>query len=174
MEILSSLGVVFRVAPVAIDESIFPGESAETACLRLAGQKAEAAKISEPETWVLAADTLVVQGDTILGKPRDDAEAKAMLRQLSGRDHDVWTGVAIRRTADGRVFTGAECTRVWFDDVSSGAIDVLVRSGECRDKAGAYGIQGLAGVFISRIEGDYYNVMGLPLARLRRLCTEAS
>ena len=174
MELLSFLGVVFEVAPVAVDETIAPGESGETACVRLAEAKVRAVGTSAPDAWVLGADTVVVRDGTILGKPRDDADAAVMLRELSGHAHDVWTGMAIRRMADGGVFLGVERTRVWFDVLTDAAVEILVRSGECHDKAGAYGIQGLAGLFVSRIDGDYYNVMGLPLARLRRLCLEAS
>jgi nucleoside triphosphate pyrophosphatase len=174
MELLASLGVVFEVAPVGIDETIAPGESAEMACVRLAETKARAVGTGVSDAWVLGADTIVVQDGIVLGKPRDDADAAGMLRQLSGHAHEVWTGVAILRTADGRVFLGAERTRVWFDELTEATVELLVRSGECHDKAGAYGIQGLAGLFVSRIDGDYYNVMGLPLARLRRLCMEAS
>ena len=174
MELLSSLGVVFQVVGATVDETIQPGEAAEAACVRLARAKAMAARSADPEAWILGADTIVVENGTIMGKPGDDTEAARMLRQLSGRAHDVWTGMAIRRVADERVFAGAERTRVWFDTLDDAVIDTLVRSGECRDKAGAYGIQGLAGLFILRIDGDYYNVMGLPLARLRRLFREAT
>jgi septum formation protein len=174
MEILSALGVAFQVQPVAVDETIASGEPAEAAGVRLARAKALAALVSEPRAWILGADTLVVEDGMVLGKPNSDAEAADMLRRLSGRVHEVWTGMAIRRVADGLVFTGAERTRVWFDELPEAVIDILVRSGECRDKAGAYGIQGLAGLFITRLEGDYYNVMGLPLARFRRLCMEAA
>ena len=173
MELLSSLGIRFEVVPVAVDETIAPGESAEAACVRLAEAKARAAPTADADAWVLGADTLVVRENTLLGKPRDAAEAARMLRELSGGPHSVWTGLALRRVADRTVVSGAERTRVWFDELSDDAIDILVRSGEYRDKAGAYGIQGLAGVFIHRIEGDYYNVMGLPLSRLRRLIMEA-
>ena len=174
MELLSSLGVVFQVLPVAVDETIAPGEKAEAACVRLAEAKVMAAATPDREAWVLGADTLVVWDGNVLGKPRDDAEAAGMLRQLSGHAHDVWTGMALRRMGDERVFLGSERTRVWFNELTDAAIETLVRSGECRDKAGAYGIQGLAGLYVPRIDGDYYNVMGLPLARLRRMCMEAS
>ena len=174
MELLSSLGVVFQVVGATVDETIQPGEDAEAACVRLARAKVMAARSADPNAWILGADTIVVENGTIMGKPGDDTEAARMLRQLSGRAHDVWTGMAIRRGADERVFAGAERTRVWFDTLDDAVIDTLVRSGECRDKAGAYGIQGLAGLFILGIDGDYYNVMGLPLARLRRLFREAT
>jgi septum formation protein len=174
MELLSSLGIVFQVLPVAVDETIASGEKAEAACVRLAEAKVMAAETSDREAWVLGADTLVVRDGNVLGKPRDDGEAAGMLRQLSGRAHDVWTGMALRRLDDERVFSGSERTRVWFNELTDAAIETIVRSGECRDKAGAYGIQGLAGLYVPRIDGDYYNVMGLPLARLRRMCMEAS
>ena len=173
MELLASLGIPFTVLPTAVDESLKPGEAAEAACIRLASAKALAAKVTDPSTWVLGADTVVVVDGEILGKPEDDKDAARMLEQLSGRVHEVWTGLAIHRVRDHSVFTAAERTQVWFDVIPENVIELMARSGEGRDKAGAYGIQGLAGVFVSRIDGDYYNVMGLPLSRLRRLCMEA-
>jgi nucleoside triphosphate pyrophosphatase len=173
MELLASLGIAFTVRATVVDESVHPGEDAEVACMRLAEAKALAANVTDPSAWVLGADTVVVQDGVIFGKPQSDAEAAHMLRQLSGSAHEVWTGLAIRRVRDSRMFTAAERTRVWFDVLPESVIELMVRSGEGRDKAGAYGIQGLAGLFVSRIDGDYYNVMGLPLSRLRRLCMEA-
>jgi len=173
MELLAALGIPFTVLPTSVDESLHPGETAEAACIRLAQAKALAANVADASAWVLGADTVVVENGTILGKPENNADATRMLRHLSGRVHEVWTGLAIHRVRDHRVFTAAERTQVWFDVLPEAVIELMVRSGEGRDKAGAYGIQGLAGVFVSRIDGDYYNVMGLPLSRLRRLCMEA-
>jgi len=173
MELLASLGVAFTVRPAAIDESLQPGETAEAACLRLAQAKALAVPVTDPSVWVLGADTVVVQDGTILGKPESDGDAARMLRQLSGRAHEVWTGLALRRVRDQRLFSAAERTQVWFDIIPESVVELMVRTGEGRDKAGGYGIQGVAGLFVTRIDGDYYNVMGLPLSRLRRLCMEA-
>ena len=171
--LLASCGVPFQSAPVAVDESVAEDEDAETACLRLARRKAMAAAAKVPGAWVLGADTLVVLDGRSLGKPKDEAEARDMLRRLSGRAHDVWTGLTLYRARDGALFDGAERTRVWFDDLSDDTVFVLARAEESLDKAGGYGIQGWAAPWITRIEGDYYNVMGLPLARLRRLFQEA-
>ena len=174
-ELLRALGVSFQVRPVSVDETIRGGESPEAACVRLAVAKALAAAASpEPEALVLGADTLVVLEGSALGKPRSNEEAREMLRRLSGRSHHVWTGLAVHRPSDGATFTGKERTEVHFSVLSEEMIEILVASGEPMDKAGAYGIQGLAGLFVERIEGDYFNVMGLPLARLRRLIGEAS
>ena len=105
-----------------------------------------------------------------LGKPINNAQAEAMLARLQGRTHEVWTGLAV--ICDGEQRTAAECTRVQFAKLTPGEIAAYVTSGEPLDKAGAYGIQGLGGIFVRKIEGDYTNVVGLPLARLRALLTE--
>ena len=172
--LLASCGLPFRSAPVTVDESVAQDEGAEAACLRLARQKAMTAAGGAPRSWVLGADTLVVLDGRPLGKPKDAAEAAGMLRRLSGRVHDVWTGLALYRAHDGALFEGAEQTRVWFDQLSDDTVSALARAEESLDKAGGYGIQGWAAPWIPRIEGDYYNVMGLPLARLRRLLQEAT
>ncbi|HET9234823.1 MAG TPA: nucleoside triphosphate pyrophosphatase [Candidatus Eisenbacteria bacterium] len=172
--LLASCGIPFHSAPVSVDESIAEDEDAETACLRLAHEKAKAAAVKVPDAWVLGADTLVVLEGRPLGKPKHEAEARDMLRRLSGRSHDVWTGLALYRALDGALFDAAERTRVWFDELSDDTVFMLARAEESLDKAGGYGIQGRAAPWISRIEGDYYNVVGLPLARLRRLLQEAS
>ena len=119
-----------------------------------------------PDALVLAADTEVCLGGKLLGKPANKAEAKQMLRRLSGVKHTVYTGVAM--IYDGCVVTGAEATDVYFRDLSAAEIDAYVATGEPMDKAGAYGLQGRASVFVRRIEGDVYNVIGLPLCRWLR------
>ena len=119
---------------------------------------------------VIGADTVVVARGARLGKPADAAEALAMLRRLHGRTHEVWTGIAV--VAAGEQRTAAELTRVRFQRLTEEEMADYVRGGEPLDKAGAYAIQGLAGAFIRSIEGDYHNVVGLPLARLRQLLAE--
>lgn len=147
------------------------GESAEDYVRRLALEKAEAAWEGRDEI-VLGADTTVVIGDRVLEKPADAEEARAMLRLLSGRMHTVITGISLRHA--GGVVVDVEATRVHFVELSELEIDEYVRSGEPMDKAGAYAIQGLASKFVDRIEGCYFNVMGLPLAlvyrRLKVIC----
>lgn len=160
-EILRSLGIPFEVAPVDVDESTRQGESADAAARRLAAEKAALAAGRNPTAWVLAADTLVfLDGDT-LGKPRDDAEAAAMLRRLAGREHGVVTAVHLRRGTDpGRGV--AETSRVRFAPMTEEEILWYVATGEPRDKAGAYGVQGLGARFVAEIRGSFTNVMGLP------------
>ena len=136
----------------------------------LALDKARRVAARRPRAVVLGADTVVVLRGERLGKPRDAAEASAMLKRLHGRTHEVWTGIAVVCGEDQR--TAAECTRVSFARMDAGEIEAYVRSGEPLDKAGAYGIQGLAGQFVRKIEGDYFNVVGLPLARLRAVLAE--
>jgi septum formation protein len=119
---------------------------------------------------VIGADTVVVARGVRLGKPRDREEALAMLRRLHGRTHEVWTGLAVVHDREQR--TAAECTRVQFGKLAESELLDYVRTGEPLDKAGAYGIQGLGGQFVRRIEGDYFNVVGLPLHRLRLLLSE--
>ena len=174
-ELLQLLGLEFEVRPSAVEERQLPGEPAEVFIARLAREKAEdVARRSAPipeNTVVLGADTEVVLDGVPLGKPVDDADAARMLGMLSGRAHDVLTGLWLI-PASGQAYGGIESTRVWFGEMSESEIAEYVASGEPRDKAGAYAIQGLAARFIPRIEGCYYNVMGLPVAALYRLLRE--
>lgn len=172
-QILRSLGIPFVVAPVDIPEAPLPGETAETAARRLAAEKAARAAAREPEAWVLAADTLVFLEGAILGKPRDDREAAAMLGRLSGREHRVVTAVHLRRGASAG--TGlAEVSLVRFAPMSEEEIGWYVSTGEPRDKAGAYGVQGLGSRFIDEIHGSFTNVMGLPARAVYSLLRNAS
>ncbi len=168
-EILRQLGLDFDAAGVDVDETPEAGEDAETMVLRLARDKAQAA--ASPEIVVLAADTAVVLDGEIFGKPRDRDDALAMLARLSGREHEVGTGVA---TAVGdRVDTAISRTRVHFREIRRDEALDYWHSGEPRDKAGAYGIQGLGGVFVSSIEGSYSGVVGLPVFETARLLARA-
>jgi septum formation protein len=161
-EILSNAGIPFiREIPANIDETPSPGEPPREYVMRLAREKA-AAIAAGPGRIVLGADTTVVVDDEILGKPAGDADASRMLRLLSGRSHEVITGICLRHC--GGEVVDSETTRVWFAPLSEVEIADYVASGEPMDKAGAYGIQGLASKFIPRIEGCYFNVMGLPVA----------
>jgi septum formation protein len=173
---LGDLGVRFRAHPVEVPETVGPGEDAASAAVRLAQAKARAAAGALPgrDVLVVGADTLVVLDGAPLGKPRDDEDARRMLRSLSGRAHGVVTGVAVLRVRDGALFSGYEHTEVRFRDLAGADIEALVGSGEAADKAGAYGIQGLASLMVEGIEGDYFNVVGLPLGLLRRLLRDAA
>jgi septum formation protein len=160
-ELLQAAGIQFTVRSKEVDESAREGESPEDYVMRLANAKA-AAIIPVSEDTVLGADTTVVIDGEILGKPVDAADARRMLRALSGRRHEVITGICLRRNA--RIITGLATTSVWFCVFSETDIDEYVASGEPMDKAGAYGIQGMASKFIDRIDGSYANVVGLPVA----------
>lgn len=158
-EILSNLGLDFEARGVDIDETPLPGEAAEPMVLRLAGEKAGAA--AADDLIVLAADTTVVLDGEILCKPVDRDDALRMLLALSGRDHEVLTGVAV--AAKGELETAVSRTRVRFREIGRDEALNYWHSGEPCDKAGAYGIQGLGGVFVSNIEGSYSGVVGLPV-----------
>lgn len=163
-ELLDQIGVEHRVAPVDLDESRGASEAPPEYVVRLAREKAEAGWQRLPDRErevVLAADTAVVLGDDILGKPRDRADGLAMLLQLSGRTHQVLTAVALR-DAGGMASQLSE-SLVTFRPISRDEAEQYWATGEPRDKAGAYAIQGRAAVFIERIEGSYSGVMGLPL-----------
>jgi septum formation protein len=177
--ILSGAGFRFRIVSAAIDETRRRGETAEVYVRRLALEKARVVVervgrggmgIRRGVTVVIGADTAVVVGKEIWGKPKSAADARRMLRRLSGRAHQVFTGVALIAVGPGhtrdpeRVFV--EKTRVEFAKLSDKEIEDYVRTREPFDKAGAYGIQGLGSKFVSRIEGCYFNVMGLPVARV--------
>jgi septum formation protein len=172
-ELLATAGFTFTVRAGEVEEVRAPGESPENYARRLAQEKAEAAwqagSQNEAEV-VLGADTIVVLGDavggTVLEKPRDSDDARAMLGQLSGREHIVITGICLRHAGGAEV--ASESTRVKFAVLSPQEIDAYVASGEPMDKAGAYAIQGLASKFVERIEGCFFNVVGLPLALVYR------
>jgi septum formation protein len=166
-ELLRAAGFDFVVKAVTIDEAALAEENARELVRRLAAAKARAASGGTPGDVIVAADTVVVVDDDILGKPENDRDAAAMLRRLSGRTHQVLTGVAVRH--GDYLATSVEETLVSFTALAPEEIAWYVASGEPRDKAGAYGIQGLASRFVHRIEGSYSNVVGLPVATLQRM-----
>jgi septum formation protein len=170
-EILRTVDWPFETLPLDIDETRAAGEDAVAYVQRVARAKAEAAALRYPSAKIVAADTVVVIDAEILGKPRDDEDARGMLRQLSGRWHQVLTGVAFIDSASAEVRVAHETTEVKFAVMSEDEIDWYVASGEPLDKAGAYAIQGLGARFIEGIRGDYFNVVGLPVRLLYELVT---
>lgn len=168
-EILRNAGLDFVVRPAEVEEKLAAGESAEAYVRRLARAKAEAVPAA-PDDIVLGADTVVVAEGEVLEKPADASDAARMLRRLSGREHRVITGVCLKRGA--AVAEEIETTRVRFVPLAEQEIVAYVSSGEPMDKAGAYAIQGLASKFIDRVDGCYFNVVGLPVARVYRKLKE--
>lgn len=172
-EILRAVNWPFDTLATNIDETLLPGESARALVERLALGKAEVAAQQSPALLVLGADTTVVVESEILGKPRDESDARRMLRLLSGRWHDVLTGVAlVRREGDGCRVVAHERTEVRFAELTDAEIDWYVKSGEPMDKAGAYAVQGRAALFIEEIRGDYWNIVGLPVRLVYKLTSE--
>ncbi len=168
--LLRQAGAVFTVVDPGPDRA-WPGRAEPRHGVRaLALEKARRIAARRRGAVVIGADTVVVLRGRRLGKPANGTEARAMIERLHGRRHEVWTGVAVVRDDEQR--TGAECTVVHVARLTEADISAYVRSGESLDKAGAYGIQGLAGQFVKRIEGDYTTVVGLPLARLKLLLAE--
>jgi len=161
-ELLNRAGWPHEVMVAGIDESVKPNEGPAAYVQRLARSKAEAVAQRLEHGIVLGADTTVVIADQILGQPADEADAKRMLDLLNGKWHDVLTGVAVVRVG-GESRVAHETTRVRFAEISDREIDWYIASGEPFGKAGAYGIQGKASLFIEEIEGDYFNIMGLPI-----------
>ena len=168
-ELLEKLDLEFSVCPADIDESLLPDEDAGMYPLRTAVQKAMAVAKTAENAIIIAADTVVVLDDRILGKPKDEKEAKEMLQRLSGREHIVITGIGVVDTVSGRTLSATEQTIVYFHPLRDEEIDAYIATGECMDKAGSYGIQGKGSLLVRKIDGDYFNVMGLPLSRLYRL-----
>lgn len=167
-QLLGQMGLEFTTQSPEIDESAFHGRDARDLVETLSREKARwVARQQTPDTLVIGADTVVVLDGAILGKPRDGAEAQAMLAALSGRDHQVFTGVTLCQ--GDRILTQAEETQVTFRPLTGQEIRQYVSTGEPMDKAGAYGIQGLGGLLVEGIRGDYHNVMGLPICRLGRM-----
>ena len=179
-ELLRNAGIPFTVYPANIPEVPSSGESPRACAERLAREKARVVLFQHPGKLVLGADTIVVVDGEILGKPRDEADAVRMLHLLSGRTHQVITGVCLvgtLRTENQKLETGFEDTRsestlVTMTTLSDEDIRSYIASGEPMDKAGAYAIQGMASRWIPRIDGDYFNVVGLPVALVRRMLQE--
>jgi septum formation protein len=165
-ELLRNAGIPFQARPANVDETLRMGEEAVEYVRRLAREKAMAVE----GDLVLGADTVVVIDGQILGKPADAEDATRMLRLLSGREHQVITGIFLRARD---TIVDHEITQVWFSDLTEREIADYVASGEPMDKAGAYAIQGLASRFVERIEGSYSNVVGLPVARIYQLWRES-
>lgn len=157
-ELLSYIADEFAVIPSSLEEIAYGAPREQT--LKLAKDKARDVAKSYPDAVVIGADTLVAIGGRVLGKPRDKEDAASMLRALSGRTHEVYTGVAI--VCGGNVMTECVVTKVTFDAMTDEEIASYIETGEPMDKAGAYGIQGYCGKFIRGIQGCYFNVMGLP------------
>jgi septum formation protein len=188
-ELLRNAGMPFTVQPADIDETPRPGEPPRDCAERLAREKALAVAAMRPQDYVLGADTIVVIDDAILGKPRDSADAARMLRLLSGRTHSVITGVCVVkpvasgqwpvgsdaqpvRTENRELKTASASTLVTMCEISDAEIRDYIATGEPMDKAGAYAIQGIASRWIPRIEGDYSNVVGLPIALVYAMLRE--
>lgn len=165
-QLLEQMDFSFTVKTSSIVETMNDDSSPADVVQKLAREKAKAVWNAHRDAVVLAADTVVVYDGKILGKPRDEREAIEMLRLLSGRIHHVYTGVALCSTDGDESF--AEQTAVEFYPLTEEDIFMYVKSGEPLDKAGAYGIQGLGALFVKRIEGDYFNVVGLPIAKTTR------
>jgi len=161
-ELLRAAGFAFEVLPLEVDESVRPGEPPEACARRLASEKSAAgwSRVASSDAMVLGADTIVTVDGEILGKPQGDDDARRMLTRLAGVRHRVLTGVSLRH--GDRDICRVEITAVFFAPMSTAEIAWYVQSGEGRDKAGAYAIQGLASRFVERIEGSYSNVVGLP------------
>jgi len=175
-EVLRDAGIAFEVCAAQVEEARHPNETVERMVARLAEAKARAAAAQLPgngeSVVILGADTAVELDGEIFGKPRDAAHACEMLAALSGRTHHVLTGIFVLRLPDGANQSAVESTAVTFASLKPGEIEAYLASGEPFDKAGGYAIQGRAGRYITRIEGCYFNVVGLPLARLHALLRE--
>lgn len=165
-ELLQTAGVRFSVRVSQADEQIAPGTPPHEAVMQLARQKAQAVAQACPDDLVIGADTVVVLDGEILGKPADTADAARMLRRLSGQTHTVYTGVCLLRAGTAETFF--EQTQVTFYPLTDAEIAAYVATGEPMDKAGAYGIQGRGCTLVREIRGDYFNVVGLPVAALYR------
>ena len=171
-ELLDKFGIHYEILPAQDEESapaeLTPGERVKTLAAHKAAEVAQ--RVNDPAAVILAADTLVELDGQILGKPGTPKRAAEMLHALSGRAHRVWSGVCVRE--GGRILTESECTLVHFRTLSDAEIEAYIQTGEPLDKAGAYGYQGLASLFVERIEGDFFNVVGLPVCRTGQMLRE--
>ena len=166
-ELLARFGVPFEIDPADGPEIPPAGADAAHTVTALSAAKAARTALRHPDGLVIGADTVVELDGAILGKPRDEDDAFRMLQALSGHEHRVYTGVTLIRGA--ARLSETEMTRVFFRKMTDAEIRAYIATGEPMDKAGAYGYQGVAGLFVERIDGDYFNVVGLPLCRLGRM-----
>jgi septum formation protein len=166
-ELLQRLGLAFEVRPADIDESYSDHEMPAAHAERLAREKVFAVASERRDALVVGSDTIVVLGRDVLGKPADEAEAVAMLLRLAGREHEVFTGIAVAH--GGRIESDVERVRVRFRPLDRRACEEYAATGEPLDKAGAYGIQGFGSALVEAIDGDYFAVMGLPVVRMLKL-----
>lgn len=169
-ELLDLVGIAHEVAPADIDETYRDGEEAAAHAERLAREKGATIAARHPDAVVISADTIVVIDGLVLGKPRDESDAARMLSMLGGHTHVVLTAVAVSYGA--RMRSGVEAVRVTFRSLDPARVRAYIATGEPMDKAGAYGIQGFGATLVERIDGDYFAVMGLPLARMVDLLEE--
>ena len=172
-ELLRNAQIPFEVQAADVPEVLKKGERPLEFAMRLARAKADAVAQLRPEAFVLGADTIVVVDNKVLGKPADAADAARMLRLLSDRQHDVTTAVCLIFPHASERITTSETTRVHFSLLTDDDIAAYVATGEPMDKAGAYAIQGIAGRWIEKIEGDYFNVVGLPVPKVYRILRQS-
>ena len=165
-ELLELIGLKFKVVPSTYEEDMTLKLSPRRLACLLSAKKAEDVALRCPDALVIAADTFIDLNGRLLGKPQTPAEAKQMLRSLSNRSHEVITGFTVLDTTSGNRISKAVATKVYFKKLTRQEIDAYVASGEPMDKAGAYAIQGLGSIIIKKIDGDYFNVIGLPLNAL--------
>jgi nucleoside triphosphate pyrophosphatase len=168
-ELLRTVGWEFEAMAANIDETVRANESAVDYVQRLAQEKAEAVAQRLDSGVVLGADTIVKVDATVLGQPRDEQDARRMLRLLSGKWHEVLTGVAVVSVAEDHKMVAHQVTRVRFAEMSAAEIEWYLSTGETSDKAGAYAIQGHGAVFIEEVQGDYFNIVGLPIRLVYKL-----
>jgi septum formation protein len=171
-ELLEKIGLKFEVDASGCEEEINTGLDPSELVRQLAIKKAKSVAARHKNALIIAADTIGVMGDKILGKPHTEDEACKMLHEISGKSHLVITGFSILDTTTNKIVTGIVNTRVYIKKLTGQEIDAYVKTGESLDKAGAYAIQGMGAVIVEKIEGDYYNVMGLPLHALTEALKE--
>ena len=171
-ELMSLIPIQFIIQTKEVEEYISLQDSPEENVKRLAKEKAQAIGKDYKNEWILGCDTVVVYEEEILGKPKDEEDARKMLSKLSGKAHFVYTGIALYNESKGKLIQKAVCSKVFMKDISKEELNWYISTGEPFDKAGGYGIQGFASNFIEKIEGDYFNIVGLPVCTIYNLLKE--
>jgi len=171
-ELLQKIGLRFEIEPSGCEEEIHAELDPNEVVLQISIEKAQSVAAKHKDAVIIAADTIGVIGNKILGKPHTENEARKMLKEISGKAHSVITGFTVLDTATNKIFSRTINTKVYIKNLTTYEIDAYVKTGEPLDKAGAYAIQGLGSLIVEKIEGDYYNVMGLPLLALAEAMKE--